>query len=416
MKWALLAVLIGFAGGTDDELYSTYFARAEKAKAAGDYAAMERNLILAHRHGRGNEYSWRSLSWAQMNQGKWRQALANATENIRKHGETSWSLKQLFYVASSIGDLDLAKHAVLREAALPREKRNASMEREQQTLRALTEPTVLEIDYRIAVDQFERQEGKLYLQAPLAKHLWQKAKTAVSGAKAWRLFSEGRWNVLEIDPGDAKEIVVHSTITHTPRPIGWKALEQARSNTIPPSLRKYTGKFINGSSYDPADPLLKDLVPGLLGRSVAETVQNILDWLAQNMRYEFGHSDRLEDMLQSKRGVCHHYSNLMVVLCRAAGVPALVAHGDAMPISGTFKDISPSHGWVEVYIPEFGWTPVDPLNPGSLRCFRGAGYVIVDTSSHWPEDNHFSMKLKNGRRLQSIQAVPASGTARQVGS
>lgn len=414
MNWALLALAIGLAAGQEPELYNEYFNKAEKAKASGDFASMEQNLILAHRHGAGTEYSWRSLSWAQMNQGKWSPALDNALQNIKRNGETTWSLKQLFYVASSIGDLELAKSAVSREASLPKEKRNASMEEEVQTLRALSVPTLLEIDYKIIVGDYEKQDGKLYIQAPCSNHLWQKAKTTVSGVRDWKLYKEGRWDVLEIDPGDAKEFFIHSTITHTPNPIGWKALESARSNTIPRSLKKYTGKFINGTAYDPADPLLKDLVPTLKGKTIAETVQNILDWLAKNMRYEFGHSDSLDAMLKSGRGVCHHYSNLMVVLCRASGIPALVAHGSAMPSRGTFKDIVPSHGWVEVYIPEFGWTPVDPLSPNTLRCFHAPGYVIVDTSSHWPEDNHFYMKLKNGKHLQSIQGAPATGTARQI--
>lgn len=414
MKWAGLLLLLSLVGDSNPELYAKFFEDAQKAKSKGDMAAMEQNLILAHRHGPGTEYTWRSLSWAQMNQGKWRIALDNAKENIKRNGETTWSLKQLFYVASSIGDLELARYSVKRESGLPKAKRNSTMSEEALTLAKLTMPTVLEIDYRIVVEHFENQDGKLYIQAPCADHLWQKAATTVFGAKSWKLYKEGRWDVLEIDPGEAKEIIIHSTITHTPKPIGWKALEKAKSRTIPSSLRAYTGKFINGTAYDPADPVLRDLVPSLKGKSIAETVQNILDWLAKNMRYEFGHSDSLEAMLKSHRGVCHHYSNLMVAMCRAAGIPALVAHGDAMPSDGSFKDTAPSHGWVEVYIPEFGWSPVDPLNPNTLRCFHAPGYVIVDTSSHWPEDNHFYMKLKNGKHLQSIQGAPASGYAKQI--
>jgi len=414
MKLAALFLLLSWQGNTNPELYAKYCDNAQAAKQKGDMASMEQNLILAHRYGAGTEYTWRSLSWAQMNQGKWRLALDNAYENIKRNGESTWSLKQLFFVASGIGDIPLAKSAVEREAVLPKAKKNSTMTEEVQALRKLTLPTVLHIDYRIVVEDFEIQDGKLYIQVPFADHLWQKARSTVSGAKSWKRFKEGRWDVLEIDPGDAKELHIHSIITHTPKPIGWKALDSAKSNTIPASMTKYTGKFINGTAYDPADPLLKDLVPSLKGKSFAKTVQNILDWLAQNMRYEFGHSDSLEAMLKSHRGVCHHYSNLMVVMCRAAGIPALVAHGDAMPSNGTFKDTAPSHGWVEVYVPEFGWTPVDPLNPNTLRCFQAPGYVIVDTSSHWPDDNHFYMKLKNGKHLQGIQGAPASGYAEQI--
>jgi transglutaminase-like putative cysteine protease len=226
---------------------------------------------------------------------------------------------------------------------------------------------------------------------------------------------DGRWDVLEIRPGDAQELCVKSKIVHTPRVLGWRRLESVRSKDIPPGAKVCLGPFTNSQKYDPANPELQKAVQDLKGATPAETVQNVLDWMAKNMRYEAGHSDKLEDMLASHRGVCHHYSNLTVAMCRALGVPAVVAHGSHFPDHGTFKDDVPSHGWVEVYLGGLGWVPIDPLSPNSLRCFWAPGYMIVDTSGYGPDDNHFYMKTSKGKHLQSIQGAPASGTAELVG-
>ena len=69
-----------------------------------------------------------------------------------------------------------------------------------------------------------------------------------------------------------------------------------------------------------------------------------------------------------KRGVCEHFTSAMVVLLRAAGIPArfVVGYG-----SGTYNAITgyyevhanDAHAWVEVYFPDLGWVPFDPT-PG----------------------------------------------------
>jgi hypothetical protein len=96
----------------------------------------------------------------------------------------------------------------------------------------------------------------------------------------------------------------------------------------------------------------------------------------------------------------------MVTLCRAAGVPAVVAHGMKIPTTGTFSQHEGSHGWAEVYLNTIGWVPVEPLDPNSLRTFRAAGYLFFDTSGHSPEDDHF--------RFWSAQGAPIDGQVVEV--
>jgi hypothetical protein len=405
---ALFAVLLSPAAKQDT--YQQYFDLAEKAKAKGDFASMEQNLELALKNGEGNEYAWRSLAWAQMNQGKWRLSLVNAQENVRRNGESSWSLKQLFASAVEAGDLKLAKEALDREEKLPQDKRNAKTDGEREDFDRLTHPVLLDMTWKIVVKDWELQDGALYIQLPLKDHLWQKSEATVEGIKDWKIIRDGRWDVLVAKPGDAAEFTVHTKITHKPAILGWTKLRDTKSTTVPDKWKGCLGKFINSTKYDPSEPQALELAKEIKGATPAETVQNMLDWCAKNMRYEFGHSDELSEMLKSHRGVCHHYSNLTVAILRAAGVPAVVAHGSHFPDRGTFKDSVPSHGWVEVYLHGLGWVPIDPLSPNTLRTFRAPGYVIVDTSGYDPEDNHFVMKLSNGKHLQSIQGAPASGT------
>ena len=66
-----------------------------------------------------------------------------------------------------------------------------------------------------------------------------------------------------------------------------------------------------------------------------------------------------------KQGYCDYYATSMVVLTRAAGVPARLAMGYA---NGTYNLNSKrfvvteadAHSWVEVYFPKIGWVPFEP--------------------------------------------------------
>ena len=70
-------------------------------------------------------------------------------------------------------------------------------------------------------------------------------------------------------------------------------------------------------------------------------------------------------LFETRRGFCEHIASAMVVLLRAAGVPARLAvgfgPGERNPLTGYF-DVreSDAHAWVEVYYPGVGWMSADP--------------------------------------------------------
>ncbi len=67
----------------------------------------------------------------------------------------------------------------------------------------------------------------------------------------------------------------------------------------------------------------------------------------------------------TRRGFCEHYAGAFVVLMRAAGVPARVVigyqGGEVNPLDGyVVVRQADAHAWAEVWLPQRGWTRVDP--------------------------------------------------------
>jgi transglutaminase-like putative cysteine protease len=78
----------------------------------------------------------------------------------------------------------------------------------------------------------------------------------------------------------------------------------------------------------------------------------------------------LEGFLFRRRsGHCEYYSSAMVMLLRAAGIPARNVTGFLGGEWNTFGDYlavtgNDAHSWVEVWMGQMGWVPFDPTPPG----------------------------------------------------
>lgn len=70
-------------------------------------------------------------------------------------------------------------------------------------------------------------------------------------------------------------------------------------------------------------------------------------------------------LFETRRGFCEHYATAFVYLMRMAGIPARVVtgyQGGAWNPLGRFLEVrqADAHAWAEVWLPERGWTRVDP--------------------------------------------------------
>ncbi len=76
----------------------------------------------------------------------------------------------------------------------------------------------------------------------------------------------------------------------------------------------------------------------------------------------------IDDFLfRTRRGYCEHYASAFAFLMRAAGVPARIVGGYLGGEKNPYADYlivrqADAHVWVEVWLPETGWTRVDPTS------------------------------------------------------
>jgi hypothetical protein len=88
--------------------------------------------------------------------------------------------------------------------------------------------------------------------------------------------------------------------------------------------------------------------------------RKIYNYVIEHMEYELaGGWNVAPAVLDRGNGSCSEYSFVYIAMCRAAGLPAryagsIVIRGDDASYDQVF------HRWVEVYLPNYGWIPVDP--------------------------------------------------------
>jgi transglutaminase-like putative cysteine protease/outer membrane protein assembly factor BamB len=87
--------------------------------------------------------------------------------------------------------------------------------------------------------------------------------------------------------------------------------------------------------------------------------RKIYDFVTDHIKYEMvGGWDVPEQVLKRGKGSCSESTYTFVALCRAAGLPAryqgsIVVRGDDASVDDAF------HRWAEIYLPNYGWVPVD---------------------------------------------------------
>ncbi len=111
------------------------------------------------------------------------------------------------------------------------------------------------------------------------------------------------------------------------------------------------------TDYWPAkDPELKVLAASLT-RGVTDErgkVQSFLRFLSMKIRYDgpMGSRHGVKKVLQQGFGRCWDKSDVLITLCRAAGIPA-------RQVAGWVPPLNAGHVWAEVRVGDRGWIPVD---------------------------------------------------------
>ncbi len=90
--------------------------------------------------------------------------------------------------------------------------------------------------------------------------------------------------------------------------------------------------------------------------------------LCQRVFHEFDYDPRattvttpVDEVLESRRGVCQDFAHLTIACLRSLGLPARYVSGYLRSTEGAVG-AEASHAWVSVYCPNSGWVDLDPTN------------------------------------------------------
>jgi transglutaminase-like putative cysteine protease len=88
--------------------------------------------------------------------------------------------------------------------------------------------------------------------------------------------------------------------------------------------------------------------------------RKIYNHVIDHMEYELaGGWNIAPTVLKRGTGSCSEYSFVYIAMCRAAGLPARYV-GSVVIRGDDASDDEVFHRWVEVYLPNYGWIPIDP--------------------------------------------------------
>lgn len=133
--------------------------------------------------------------------------------------------------------------------------------------------------------------------------------------------------------------------------------------TVDEIPREIKEKYLeNNEKYQYDHPVIQNALKSAIGNETNAywIFRKIFNYLIDNMYYEMaGGWNTAPTVLARGNGSCSEYSFVYIAMCRAAGLPAryvgsVVVRGDYACMDDVF------HRWVEVYLPGFGWVPIDP--------------------------------------------------------
>jgi sugar lactone lactonase YvrE len=163
---------------------------------------------------------------------------------------------------------------------------------------------------------------------------------------------------------------------------------------VPAGIRE---KYLeDNEKFQTGHPVIQSALKTAVGdeKNPYKIMRKIYHYINDNMYYEMtGGWNTAPTVLERGNGSCSEYTFVFISMCRAAGIPAryvgsVVVRDEDASMDDVF------HRWAEVYLPGYGWIPVDPS--------RG--------DQDWPRNQAFAIGFVSGTLLITTQSGGGSET------
>jgi transglutaminase-like putative cysteine protease len=150
-----------------------------------------------------------------------------------------------------------------------------------------------------------------------------------------------------------------------------------------------------------ANPQIKSLADDLSQDTgnVCQQVRKFYDYIDNNLIYTYnGKNWGAQATLGSMGSDCTEYTDLLIALSRAQGIPARYFEGLLYLDEGMSDLVKIEHAWPDVYMPGVGWVAIDPTlgrvpvnhatyfahyTPDHIIVTMGANPSVLRGSSYW---------------------------------
>lgn len=161
-----------------------------------------------------------------------------------------------------------------------------------------------------------------------------------------------------------------------------KPLKQPKESSLSPDGKKIDpfAQWLVAEKFIDADaPAIVGAAQKLKGKTDEDLAHNAAKLVMGQLAYA-GFDMKSRGALvawESSKGDCTEFSDLLVSLCRARGIPARHCSGYT-----TEWEVVPFHSWVEVYCKGKGWILFDPsLGKGRVEALNGPKPIYVHLSA-----------------------------------
>lgn len=227
-------------------------------------------------------------------------------------------------------------------------------------------------EYETVVGPIAEGEGPVHVFVPLAassshqRVLGEEIAASIPGSiQTEHAYGNRYWHGrLERSDGQPIEVRVRTTLE---RRVSRRGAPDS-SRTLSDAERREFAAYLGPNARVVVDhPVLEPIRTEVRERAgsgdPARVTRAIYDWVVENVEYKkvgtgWGNGDTFW-ACSERYGNCTDFHALFISLARSEGIPARFEIGFPVPENRSEGKVGGYHCWVEFYLPEVGWFPID---------------------------------------------------------